>query len=167
VRRHPRCPVVLLLALFGCVLPPVEESDEPVDSASDDEVERDPPPPDTGTDCALVISMICSDCDVTVDWSGSSHLPKDPSHPDFVAVWSYDKIAAPTDLAQALCQDLAYDRPDRLSIRDDYTGLSAVLGEDLPRLTNVGILEVGYGYTYLQALLIPNPGSTNDVVAFE
>ena len=164
--RHPRCPVVLLLALSGCVLPPVESSDDPVDSSSD--VERDPPAKEP--DCALVIAMICPDCDVTVDWSGSRHLPHDPSHPDFVAVWTYDKVAAPTDLAETLCQGSVYDHPkspDRLSIRHDITGLSVVLGDDLPRVTNLGILEVGFGYDYLQALLIPNPGSTNDRVAFE
>jgi len=165
VPRHPRCPVVLLLALSGCVLPPVEPSDEPFDSAADDDVERDPPA--TDPDCGLVIAMICADCDVTVDWSGSSRLPHDPSHPDFVAVWTYDKVAAPTDLAEALCQGSIFDRPDRLSIRDDITGYSVVLGTDLPRVTNVGILEVGFGYDYLQALLIPNPGSTTDRVEFE
>ena len=156
--------MVLLLALSGCVLPPVEPSDEPVDSATDDDVERDPPP--TDPDCALVIAMICPDCDVTVDWSGSSRLPYDPSHPDFVAVWTYDKVAAPTDLAEALCQGSVIEA-DRLSIRDDITGYSVVLGTDLPRVTNVGIFEVGFGYDYLQALLIPNPGSTLDSVAFE
>jgi len=155
--------VVLLLALSGCVLPPVDPPDEQVDSASD--VERDPPA--TAPDCALVIAMICPDCDVTVDWSGSSRLPHDPSHPDFVAVWTYDKIAAPTDLAEALCHDSEFERPDRLSIRDDVTGLSVVLGGDLPRVTNVGIFEVGFGFDYLQALLIPNPGSITDLVAFE
>jgi hypothetical protein len=34
-------------------------------------------------------------------------------------------------------------------------------------VTTVGIFEVGFGYDYLQALLIPNPGSTIDNVAFE
>ena len=111
--------------------------------------------------------MICPDCDVTVDWSGSSSLPHDPLHPDFVAVWTYDKIAAPTDLAEALCQGSVFDRPDTLWIRDDFTGLSVVLGGELPRVTNVGIFEVGFGFDYLQALLIPNPGSLNDRVAFE
>jgi hypothetical protein len=155
--------VVLALALSGCVLPPVETSDEPVDSASD--VERDPPPPTS--DCGLVIAYICADCDVTVDWSGSTRLPHDPSHPDFVAVWTYDQVAPPLDLAEALCHDKVFDRPDRLSIRDEFTGLSVVLGGELPRITNVGIFEVGFGYDYLQALLIPNPGSDDDLVVFE
>jgi hypothetical protein len=145
------------------VLPPAEPSDEPLDSASD--VERDPPA--TDPDCALVISMICADCDVTIDWSGSSHVPHDPSHPDFVAVWTYDQIAPPTDLAEALCHGTEFERPDRLSIEDDITGLSIVLGGELPRVTTVGIFEVGFGYDYLQALLIPNPGSDNDRVAFK
>ena len=162
--------MVVLLALSGCVLPAVEPSDESVDSA-DDDVERDPPPTD-GPECRLVIAMICPDCDVTVDWSGSSDLPRDPSHPDFVAVWTYDEVAAPTDLAEALCQDSSVfeskeTSPDRLSIRHDVTGLSVVLGKDLPRVTKVGILEVGFGYDYLQALLIPNPGSSTDRVVFE
>ena len=147
------------------MLPPVEPSDEPVDSAPDD-VERDPPPP--RPDCGLVIANICPDCDVTVDWSGSSRLPHDPSHPDFVAVWTYDQVAPPIGLAEALCHDETFDYgADRLSIRDDITGLSVVLGGDLPRVTNVGILEVGFDYDYLQALLIPNPGSDVDLVAFE
>jgi hypothetical protein len=154
--------VVLLLALLGCVLPPVEPLDEPADSSSD--VERDPAP-DTG--CDLVVAMICRDCDVTVDWSGSSSLPHDPSHPDFVAVWTYDKIAAPTDLVEALCQGSVFDRPDHLTIRDDITGLSVVLGGELPRVSSVAIFEVGFDFDYLQALLIPNPGSPNDFVAFE
>ena len=147
----------------------MESSDEPVDSASASDVERDPPEP---PECGLVLAMICPDCDVTVDWSGSSFLPHDPSHPDFVAVWTYDKVAAPTDLAEALCQGSSVfeskeTSPDRLSIRHDVTGLSVVLGDDLPRVTNVGIFEVGFGYDYLQALLIPNPGSTVDSVVFE
>jgi hypothetical protein len=154
--------VILALALSGCVLPPVDPSDEPLDSSPD--VERDPA---ETSDCALIIAGICADCDVTVDWSGSTRLPEDPSHPDFVAIWTYDQIAAPTDLAEALCHSTVFERPDQLTIRDDVTGLSVVLGDELPRVTNVGIFEVGFGFDYLQALLIPNPGSLNDRVAFE
>jgi hypothetical protein len=40
-------------------------------------------------------------------------------------------------------------------------------GEDLPRVTNVAIVRVGFDFDYLEALLIPNPGSGNDRVVFE
>lgn len=89
------------------------------------------------------------------------------SHPDFVAVWTYEQVTPPPDLAEALCSGVPFERPDRLSYRDDLTGLSVVLGSDMPRVTHVAIFEVGFGFDYLQALLVPDPGSLNDRVAFE
>jgi hypothetical protein len=158
-------PVAVLL-FCGCVLPPprFDPADEPVDSATS--IERDPPPDPGEEACSLTVATICADCDVTIDWSAATTTgdPFDPSDPDFVALWVYEDTIAPPDLADALCSGAQYVRPDTLSYRDGVRAVSVVLGIDLPRVTRVGIFEVGFGFEYFKAILRPDPGSINDFV---
>jgi hypothetical protein len=150
--------VTPLSLAIACVLPPATPSDEAWDSAGS--VEREPVAP---AGCALTVATICGDCDVTVDWSAQGRF----AAPEFVAVWTYDRVTPPPDLVEALCDGADYARPDELDYADEIGGTTVILGEDLPRVTHVAIFQLGVGFDYLQAVLVPDPGSANRRVVIE